>query len=134
MKRDYNVHFVMETDDKPLSITIGSKSDKESTFQCRRYSNCGLEPWVWKIPWSRKWQPTPVFLPGESHGQRGLEGYSPWGHKESDTTEATFHAHMCIVIDKQSKILKYNEKNKTIQADYIKNFIKIVICLLSYLY
>ena len=44
-------------------------------------------PWVRKIPWRRKWQPTPVFLPGEFHGQRSLAGYSPWGHKESDTTE-----------------------------------------------
>ena len=43
--------------------------------------------WVGKIPWSRTWQPTPVFLPGESHGQRSLAGYSPWGHKESDMTE-----------------------------------------------
>ena len=41
----------------------------------------GLDPWVGKIPWSRKWQPTPVFLPGESHGQRSLAGYSPWCHK-----------------------------------------------------
>ena len=39
------------------------------------------------IPWRREWQPTPVFLPGESQGQRRLVGYSPWGHKESDTTE-----------------------------------------------
>ena len=39
-----------------------------------------------KIPWRRKWQPTPVLLPGESHGGRSLVGYSPWGHKESDTT------------------------------------------------
>ena len=39
------------------------------------------------MPWRRKWQPTPVFLPGESHGQRSLAGYSPWGHKESDTAE-----------------------------------------------
>ena len=39
------------------------------------------------IPWRRKWQPTPVFLPGESHGGRSLVGYSPWGCKESDTTE-----------------------------------------------
>ena len=49
----------------------------------------GFDPWVRKIPWSRAWQPTPVFLPGESHGQRSLAGYSPWGHKESDVTEAT---------------------------------------------
>ena len=41
------------------------------------------------IPWGRKWQPTLVFLPGESHGQRSLVGYSPWGHKELDMTEAT---------------------------------------------
>ena len=43
--------------------------------------------WVGKIPWRRKWQPTPVLLPGESHGGRSLVGYSPWGHKELDTTE-----------------------------------------------
>ena len=49
----------------------------------------GLIPFVWKIPWSGAWQPAPVFLPGESHGQRGLGGYSPWGCKELDTTEAT---------------------------------------------
>ena len=42
---------------------------------------------VGKIPWSRIWQPTPVFLPGEFHGQRSLVGYSPWGPKELDTTE-----------------------------------------------
>ena len=41
----------------------------------------------------RKWQPTPVFLPGESHGQRSLEGYSPWGRKESDTTEQLTHTY-----------------------------------------
>ena len=40
-----------------------------------------------EIPWRRQWQPTPVLLPGKSHGQRSLVGYSPWGHKESDTTE-----------------------------------------------
>ena len=45
------------------------------------------EPWVGKIPWRRKWQSTPVLLPGESHGQRSLVGYSLWGRKKSDTTE-----------------------------------------------
>ena len=45
------------------------------------------DSWVRKIPWRRKWQPTPGFLPGESHGQRSLVGYSPRGHKESDMTE-----------------------------------------------
>jgi len=56
---------------------------KEYASQCRR---CRLDPWVGKIPWRRKWQPTPVFLPGKSHGQRSLAGYSPWGCKELDTT------------------------------------------------
>ena len=48
-----------------------------------------FDPWVRKIPWRRGWKHTLVFLPGECHGQRILVGYSPWGHKESDTTEAT---------------------------------------------
>ena len=47
----------------------------------------GFNPWVGKIPWRRKWQPTPVPLPGKSHGQKILVGYSPWGLKELDTTE-----------------------------------------------
>ena len=47
----------------------------------------GFHHWVWKIPWSRVWQPTPAFLPGKSRGQRSLVGYHPWGHKESDTTK-----------------------------------------------
>ena len=46
-----------------------------------------VRTWVGKIPWRRKWQPTPVLLPGKSHGWRSLVGYSPWGRKESDTTE-----------------------------------------------
>ena len=46
-----------------------------------------FDPWVGKIPWRRRWQSTPVLLPGKSHGQRSLVGYSPWGRKESDTTE-----------------------------------------------
>ena len=47
----------------------------------------GFNPWVGKIPWRRKWQSTPVLLPGKSHGQRSLVGYSPQGRKELDTTE-----------------------------------------------
>ena len=46
-----------------------------------------MDPWVGKTPWRRAWQPTPAFLPGESHGQRSLEDYSPWDHKELDMTE-----------------------------------------------
>ena len=47
------------------------------------YRRLRFDPWVRKIPWRRKWQPTPVFLPGESHGQRSLAVYSPWGCKET---------------------------------------------------
>ena len=54
----------------------------------------GLIPGSGKIPWSREWQSTPVFLHGESYGQRSIAGYSPWGHKESDTTEAAWHSCM----------------------------------------
>ena len=50
---------------------------KESTCQCRR---CRFDPWVGKIPWIRKWQPTPVFLPGKCHRWSRLVNYSPWGH------------------------------------------------------
>ena len=50
------------------------------------------------IPWRRAWQPIPEFLPGESHGQRSLEGFHPKDHKESDRTEATEHVHKHLVI------------------------------------
>ena len=59
-------------------------SGKESACWHKR---CGFYPWVEKIPWRRKWQPNPVFLPGEFHRQRSLAGYSPRGRKESDMTE-----------------------------------------------
>ena len=59
-----------------------------------RHKGHGFNPWVGKIPWRRTWQPTPVFLPGESHGQRGLAGYGPWGCTESDTTEVTYHSSL----------------------------------------
>ena len=55
---------------KNLSTSVGDLRDR-------------FDSWVRKIPWRRKWRPTPVFLPGEPHGQRNLSGYSPQGHKES---------------------------------------------------
>ena len=68
-------------------------SGKEPTCQCRRP---WFEPCVRKIPCRRAWQSTPVFLPGEPHGQRSLVGCSPRGHKESDTTDATQHSEQSI--------------------------------------
>ena len=58
-------------------------SSQESTWKYRRL---GFNPWVGKIAWRRKWQPTPVFLSGKSYGQRSLAGHSPWGHQVLDTT------------------------------------------------
>ena len=74
----------------------GGTCGKEPSCQCRRRKRRRFNPWVGKIPWRMAWQPTPVFLPGESHGQRSLAGYSPWGHKESDTTETTVCARVCM--------------------------------------
>ena len=68
---------------------MGDASDKEPVCQCRRHKKWGFDPQVGKISQMRAWQPTPVFLPGASLGQRGLAGYSPWGRKASDMTEAT---------------------------------------------
>ena len=77
----------------------GGASEKEPTCQFRRLAFC---PWVGKIPWSRNWQPAPVFLPGKCHGLRRLAGYSPWGRKELDMTE---HARARCVL--QINILFY---------------------------
>ena len=69
------------------SVSQGALVIKNPPCQCRRCEGFGFHLWVRKIPWSRKWHPSSVFLPGKFHGQRSLVGYSPWGHKELDTTE-----------------------------------------------
>ena len=68
----------------------------EPAHQCRGRKRCGWDPWVGKIRWRRKWHPAPVFLPGRSHGQRSLVGWSPWGHTKSQTRLST-HALLCCV-------------------------------------
>ena len=81
---------------KPQHI-VNDRETKKNTLVLMLQSNLqgcwkgwlGFNSWVRKIPWKRKWQPTPVFLLGESHGQRSLVGYGPWGCKKSDTTEVT---------------------------------------------
>ena len=65
----------------------GFPRDKEPACQCGRHKRHGFNPWVRKIPWSRVWQPTSVFMPGASCRQRTLVGYGPQCHKEWDTTE-----------------------------------------------
>ena len=72
----------------PLLVGFPGGSDgKESACSEGGLGSVPGLPCVWKILWRREWQPTPVFLPGESHIQRNLVGYSPWGGKESDKTE-----------------------------------------------
>ena len=71
---------------------------KTPTCQCRRCKDGGSITGSGKIPWRRKWQLSPTFFPGESRGQRSLEGYSPWGGKELDMTEHMHthtHTHTC---------------------------------------
>ena len=93
---------------------------KESACQCRRCRRQGFDPWVRKIPWRRKWQPSPVFLPGKYLGQRSLAGYSLQGRKRVGHDRATEHTSIvstfyfiAYFINKNSyyfiKILLYNK-------------------------
>ena len=66
-------------------------SGKETACQCNRRRRFRFDPWVGKILWSRKWQPTPVFLPGKFHGQRSLEGYSPGAAKSRTELSRAWH-------------------------------------------
>ena len=79
-----------------------------------------FDPWVRKIPWRTEWLPTAVFWPGEFHGQRSLAGYSPWGCKESDTTERltfTVHLRACLTFS----TLALHLKILIDQCNYIHN-------------
>ena len=69
-----------------------------------------FDPWVGKIPWRRKWQPTPVLLPGKSHGQRSLVGYSPWDHKESDTTECIYMMEYHAALKRIRQVYRLSDK------------------------
>ena len=68
----------------------------------------GFSPWIGKVPRRKAWEPTPVFLPGESHGQRSLVGCSSQGHKQSDTTETTKHTHTHPVTNTTELLSRFN--------------------------
>ena len=91
----------------------GGTSGKESTCQCRRCKRRRFDAWVWKILWSREWQPTPVFLPGKFHGQWSLAGCSPWCPKESDMPEHILQEgktmHMTYAIKNLSEAAKFQQ-------------------------
>ena len=103
--------------------------------QCRRP---GFDPWVRKILWRRKWQPTPVFLPGESHGWRSLVGYSPRGREESDTTERLhFHFHSwgnwgsyiyIKIFAQRNTANKYAELSFKSRKCPLENYLPYILC------
>ena len=76
-------------------------SSEESPCQCKWP---GFNPWIRKIPWRRKWQPTPVFLLGNSHRQRNLSGYSPWGCSESDAAKQQQSGNKSVLQNKTGKV------------------------------
>ena len=77
--------FVQISEKESCGLNLSFAHQSQSV--CLQCGRPGFDPRVGKIPWRRKWQPTPVLLPGKFHGLRSLVGYSPWGCKESDTTE-----------------------------------------------
>ena len=81
---------------------------------CLKCGKPRFDPWIGKISWRRRWQPTPVLLPGIFHEWRSLVGYSPWGHKESDTTERLHFKW----IDEFTKVnLMETERNKMLKME-----------------
>ena len=86
---------------RKLYMIMGKRHPHSTDECCKTWRStqdpCTNEGNVGKIPWRRKWQPTPVFLPGKSHGQRSLVDYSPWGRKESDTTEQVNNKNTSVV-------------------------------------
>ena len=117
-------------------------SSEEPACQHRRLKRLRFHPWVGKIPWRRAWQPTPVSLPGELHGQRSLAGYSPWGRKESDTTEALMHP--CFFTSLHHDILRkwkylvhlgkldeFRGIHLEFGSSLVQNFIVCCCCLLA---
>ena len=123
----------------------GDTSGKEPAWEYRRCKRCGFDLWVGKIPWRRAWQPTPVFLPGKSHGQRNLAGYNPQGHRELDKIKtaqhACMHVYICIYVHMCMHVCIYLYKYKCtcvykfmyIRAHIIKSatYIKIFVCCRS---
>ena len=103
--------------------TCGKKDIRDTgsicVCQCRRYKRCRFDPWIRKIPWSRKWQPTLVFLPGKLHGQRSLLGYSPWGCKELDTTEQPSMQALTYNLDLKTRLTHICFRERKMRREYV---------------
>ena len=92
----------------------GGANGREPACLCRRHKRSGVSRWVGKIPLRRAWQPTPVFLPGESLGQTSLGGDGPQGLKEQDTTEVTSPTCTHTYSEEQERMMTKGEKNESI--------------------
>ena len=96
MSASWNYFILIHCFKKKQLLTFKGFPDSSYSKESACNLGDGFDPWVGKIPWRREWQPTPVFLPGELHEQRSLAGYSPWGRKESDTTEPLTRTLMAL--------------------------------------
>ena len=85
-KEFFNIRVRIYLGFRKVVLVVKNPSANAGNLRDERH---GFDPWVSKIFWRRTWQPTPVFLPGESHGQRSMVGHRPRDHEELDTTEAT---------------------------------------------
>ena len=118
-----------------LRLLIGLprwQSDKESACQCKWLKRPGFDPWVGKIPWRRKWQPTPVFLPGQAkfHGQRSLAGYSPWGSRVSHNWVCK-QVSICLHSRHVIRIASHQRKEEIIWGQKLYHLMKWEIFLTS---
>ena len=106
---------------------LGGSVVKESAWQCWRCRRHKFSPWIRKSLWRRKWQPTPVFLPGEYYGQRSLVGYSSWGYKESERTEQ-LSMHTCKM-NSSSIIQLPSSQTITFMANCLRDIYTKMPCL-----
>ena len=93
----------------------GGSRRERICLQCRKPE---FNPWVGKIPWGRAWQPTPVFLPGECHGQRSLAGYSPWGCKNTTEQLSTYAARLINKTFKKTQTTSTRNEEEDITKDH----------------
>ena len=110
-------HLGNPTCESPIIWAPGWHSHKELSCQWRRCKRRGFSPWVRKISCRRKWQPTPVFLPETSHGQRSLAGYSPWGYKTVGHDWTHTHGNMMLALAKKKEREKRRKRGRERERD-----------------
>ena len=112
-------------------VCLFGGSALKNPLQFRRHGRRRFDPCIGKIPWSRKWHPTLVFLPGKSHGHRSLAGYSPWGHKESDMTERLSIAQHRVTFLQREILSK--PVNEALYSNSKSHFVPEKMCSLEHM-